>query len=118
MTIPTGAKNADAAFRIIEYFTGLEAAQSMYNINGWLNGNLATMRRLNTGNNQGIMFYMQALSTANRLRTTENIPIMRDVRAELKKVNWNVAKGLVSPEQALPDLQRLLQAKLNEIVKH
>lgn len=116
-TIPKGAKNVKEAFRIIEYFTGLEAAQIIYNKNGWLNGNLATMRRLDTGRNQGIKFYMDALSSANRLATTENIPIMRDVRAELKKVNWNVAKGVVSPEQALPDLQRLLQAKLDELFK-
>lgn len=115
MTIPKGAKNAETAFRIIEHFTTLEAAQIIYDMNGWLNGNLAAMRRLNTGVNDGIMFYMQALSSANRLCTTENIPIMRDVRAELKTVNWDVAKGVVAPEQALPNLQNLLQTKLDQI---
>lgn len=117
MTIPKGAAHVNEAFRIIEYFTTLEPAQIIYDKNGWLNGNLAAMRRLNTGKNQGIQFFMQALSTANRLVTAENIPIMRDVRDELKKVNWAVAKGQVGPEQALPDLQRLLSAKLDEMLK-
>jgi ABC-type glycerol-3-phosphate transport system substrate-binding protein len=115
MTIPKGAAHVKEAFRIIEYFTGLEAAQHIYNKNGWLNGNLNTMRRLDTGNNKGIMWFMQALSDANRLRTPENISIMSEIRAQFKTYNWNMCKGLISPEQALIELQKILQGKLDEV---
>jgi ABC-type glycerol-3-phosphate transport system substrate-binding protein len=118
MTIPTGAANIKEAFRVMEYLTSPPAAKMIYDNKGWLNGNMMAMRQLDSRENPGIAWYIEALATANRVRVPENIPIIADVRSVLNKQAWAVARGEVSPDQALADAQITLDAALDSSFKN
>lgn len=117
MVIPKGARDVEEAFRVMEYMTGASAARAIFNGPGWLNGNLAAMRSIDTRSNPGITFFMQALSESDRVQVPENIPLTLDVRAALQKAMREVAAGQVATSQVLPDVQRQLQAKLDAVFR-
>lgn len=117
MVIPKGAPHVKEAFKVIEAMVTPEAGSLFFERNGWLNGNLVTMRQLNVRNNPGAQWYIQSLSEANRVKFAENNPIARDMRSVLTPKAWTVMRGTSSPEQALADAQAQLQSLLDSVVK-
>lgn len=117
MTIPQGAQHVKEAFRVMEYLTSAPVAKEIYAQKGWLNGNLVAMRQLDSRENPGIAWYIEALASAKRVLVPENIPVIADVRSVLSKKAWAVARGEVSPEQALSDAQIALDAALDNAFK-
>ncbi|HEX6970943.1 MAG TPA: extracellular solute-binding protein [Limnochordia bacterium] len=115
MGIPASVERADIAFQLMEFFTTPEAAQIMFDAVGWLNGNLRAMRQLSIGNLEVIVPIVAMFEEADRFTAPAPVPIMETVRRQIPGQLTAVWRNEIAGRNALAELQRQLQAELDEV---
>src|SRR5690606_696790 len=65
--IPVNAPRPDLSFQLIEFFSGVEALQIVFDAVGWLNGNLASVRQLDVSAAHEIVPIIDMFTQADRL---------------------------------------------------
>ncbi|MEM7029494.1 MAG: extracellular solute-binding protein [Chloroflexota bacterium] len=112
--IPVGSKDAESAFKFIEFATTDTTAEIMFNATGWLPGRKAFYDPARPGADQytGLPWYLQSVQDADELWAGPIIPVDSFVNQERNRTFDAVVFGDKTPEQAAKDMQ---EACTNEL---
>jgi len=114
VVIPQGAKSPDAAFAFIEFLTGEQAEQLIFDGTGWVGARKSFLNKLDASKYRGLDFYVKSASTADETWETAVNPIEGFFSDELTKALDAILLGEVGPKAALEELQRTCTEELRQ----
>lgn len=113
--IPVNAPRPDLSFQLIEFFSGVEALQIVFDAVGWLNGNLASVRQLDVSAAPEIVPIIDMFTQADRLTAPPQLPILTDIYNTMSGRLTPVWQGETDHRSVLLTLQEEMQARLDEV---
>lgn len=113
--IPINVPRPDLSFELIEFFSGIEALQIVFDAVGWLNGNLAAIRELDVSAAPEIVPIIDMFTQADRLTAPPQLPILTDLYNTMSGRLTPVWRGETDHRSVLLTLQEEMQAKLDQV---
>jgi multiple sugar transport system substrate-binding protein len=115
--MPAGVKQADAAWRFMEWLTTAKCNQILLDEFGFQNGNKTAARELKFDHVPKLKFYLDSLTQADKVVQPINIPIWSDLDRGYRAVLNDVGQGKKAAKAALDELQTQMQQLLDDVVK-
>jgi multiple sugar transport system substrate-binding protein len=114
VVIPQGAKSPDPAFEFIEFLTGEQAEQIIFDGTGWIGARKSFLGKLDASKYRGLDFYVKTAGTADETWETAVNPIEGFFSDELGKTLDSIILGELGPKAALEELQRKCTEELRQ----
>lgn len=111
VSVPSGAPQADAVLRFVEFAVSPEANQIIFDTIGWLGFNREVAKSLKPGKVDNLRFILDVPAAAQRVRGEISLPIST---APVNEGLRAVAAGQVSARAMLQETGRRLQSELDE----
>ena len=115
--IPTETKQADHAWRLLEFFTSTAAGQIMFDTIGWLNGSRQFLKEGKFDAVPDLRFFLEMPARADRTAGNYVTPIQGEIDAEYGKGITAVIAGQTGVKAMLDDLQTRMQQRLDEVLR-
>jgi multiple sugar transport system substrate-binding protein len=115
--MPTGVKNADAAWRWMDWLATAKANQILVDNFGFINGNKSILKDLKYDHTPQLKFYLDSMTQADRVIPHVNLPIWTDLDKGYRAGLNDVGQQKKSAKAMLDDLQTQLQQLLDDVTK-
>ncbi|MGH2371093.1 MAG: extracellular solute-binding protein, partial [Chloroflexota bacterium] len=110
--LPTGAPHPEPAFEFLEFLSGEQAEQIIFDGIGWLGARKSFLTKIDVSRYRGLEFFVQSATTTNEMWESAVNPIEGFFGTEWGKQVEAVMLGQLSPKSALQELQRICTEEL------